>query len=71
MVQASNRNMAQLVYLPKGVAQLQAIGVELEVWTVDSLEVVDNLHPYVTGVSSNWILAGEYLANKNNNHQTD
>ena len=44
---------------------LKNIGVEIEVWTVDTLDALNKLHPDVTGVSSNWILAGEYLENKN------
>ncbi len=37
--------------------------IPLEVWTVDSLTVVDSLNAYVSGISSNWILAGAYLEN--------
>ena len=33
----------------------------LEVWTVDSLTVMNALNPYVSGITSNWILAGAYL----------
>lgn len=37
--------------------------IPLEVWTVDSLTVMNALNPYVSGISSNWILAGAYLEN--------
>ena len=33
----------------------------LEVWTVDNLTVMNALNPYVSGITSNWILAGAYL----------
>ncbi len=36
-------------------------GFDLEVWTVNDLTPVPNFHEYVTGCSSDWILAGEIL----------
>lgn len=37
----------------------------LEVWTVDNTSLIDSKQPYVSGISSNWILAGAYLEEKN------
>ena len=33
----------------------------LEIFTVDSLNEVENMNPYVSGVTSNWLQAGKYL----------
>lgn len=37
-------------------------GIALEAWTVDKVSEIINLDPYVSGVTSNWAIAGEYLA---------
>ena len=46
------------------VDKLAETGCQLEVWTVKIKEDLDNLDPYVTGVTSDNIHAGEILAKK-------
>ena len=36
-------------------------GIELEVWTVDSSEIIENLNPYVSGVTSDSLNASDVL----------
>ena len=43
----------------------KAEGFAVEVWTVDKTDVLDNLSEYVSGVTSNFIVAGKYLEEKN------
>ncbi len=43
-------------------------GYALEVWTADGA-VIGKLDPYVSGVSSEYTIAGAYLANKNDKQQ--
>lgn len=38
-------------------------GIPLEVWTVNDINAIKNLHPYVTGVSSDYYNAKEVLEN--------
>ncbi|MBO4962263.1 MAG: InlB B-repeat-containing protein, partial [Clostridia bacterium] len=40
----------------------KSMGIPLEVWTIDNVANFDSIDPYVTGVSSNWIVAGKYLS---------
>ncbi len=47
------------------VATCKAEGFAIEVWTVDKTDVLDKLDPYVSGVTSNFVVAGKYLAEKN------
>lgn len=44
---------------------LRSINVPLEVWTVDSASSVLNLNPYVTGVTTNLLNAGQVLYEAN------
>lgn len=46
------------------VDKLAETGCQLEVWTAKTKEDLDNLDPYVTGVTSDNIHAGEILAKK-------
>ena len=46
------------------VDKLAETGCQLEIWTVKIKEDLDNLDPYVTGVTSDNIHAGEILAKK-------
>jgi hypothetical protein len=46
----------------ESVDKLAETGCALEVWTVKAKEDLDNLDPYVTGVTSDNIHAGEILA---------
>ena len=46
----------------ESVDKLAETGCALEVWTVKTKEDLDNLDPYVTGVTSDNIHAGEILA---------
>lgn len=46
------------------VDKLTETGCQLEVWTAKTKEDLDNLDPYVTGVTSDNIHAGEILAKK-------
>lgn len=36
-------------------------GVPLEVWTVDSSDAITQLDPYISGITSNSLIAGEVL----------
>lgn len=38
-------------------------GIPLEVWTVNDINAIKNLHPYVTGVSSDYYNAKEVFKN--------
>ncbi|MBE6635931.1 MAG: hypothetical protein E7617_07035 [Ruminococcaceae bacterium] len=40
-------------------------GFAVEVWTLDNTDVLDSLNEYVSGVTSNFIVAGKYLEEKN------
>ncbi|MBR2909600.1 MAG: hypothetical protein IKC11_04560 [Clostridia bacterium] len=42
-------------------------GIPLEVCTVDSQVTIENLHPYITGVTSNYQIAGKILYDKYKN----
>ena len=42
---------------------VSAAGIPLEVWTVNDINAIKNLHPYVTGVSSDYYNAKEVLKN--------
>ena len=42
----------------------KAEGFAVEVWTVDKTDVLNTLNDYVSGVTSNFILAGKYLAER-------
>ena len=47
------------------VALCKAEGFAIEVWTVDKTDVLDKLNEYVSGVTSNFVVAGKYLEEKN------
>ena len=49
----------------ENVETCKAEGFAIEVWTVDKTDVLNNLNEYVSGVTSNFILAGKYIAEKN------
>lgn len=57
------------VYVSQGatghntVTLCQSAGIPLEVWTADGAKI-DTLDPYVSGVSSEYTIAGRYLENK-------
>ena len=40
-------------------------GFAIEVWTVDKTDVLNTLNEYVSGVTSNFVVAGKYLEEKN------
>lgn len=39
--------------------------IPLEVWTVDNINIINNLNPYISGVTSNNLLAGKVLVENN------
>ena len=43
------------------VSLCQTASIPLEVWTVNSVDAVMNLHSYVSGVTSDWVVAGQIL----------
>ena len=44
----------------------RAEGFAVEVWTIDKTDALNSLNEYVSGVTSNFILAGKYLEEKSN-----
>ena len=44
-----------------------AEAIPLEVCTVDNVDTITNLHPYITGVTSNDKIAGQLLYDKYKN----
>lgn len=65
---ANNEVFIDLVYgcaTEANVELCRINGFALEVWTVDKTDVLDNLNGYVSGVTSNFVVAGKYLEEKN------
>ncbi len=63
----NNEVFIDLVYgsaTEANVELCRANGFALEVWTVDKTDVLDKLNGYVSGVTSNFIVAGKYLEEK-------
>ena len=46
-------------------ASYQAVGIPIEIWTVDTESDIENMNPYITGVTSNSLIAGKVLFNAN------
>lgn len=46
-------------------ASCKAAGIPLEVWTIDSASTITGLDPYITGVTSNNLIAGKILYDAN------
>lgn len=44
-----------------GVELCRTNGFALEIWTVNKTALLDSMNPYVSGVTSDFILAGEYI----------
>lgn len=47
-----------------GIASCKAIGIPIEIWTVNDTSIIDSMTPYITGVTSDSIVTSAYLANK-------
>ena len=45
----------------------QAAGIPIEIWTVDTASDITNMNPYITGVTSNVLIAGKVLYDANIN----
>lgn len=45
------------------IDRCRSLGIPLEVWTVNSVSAISNLHPYVTGVTSDYVNAQEVFNN--------
>ena len=43
----------------------QAAGIPMEIWTVDSESAITGMNPYITGVTSNYLIAGKVLYDAN------
>ena len=48
-------------YGSSAVSTCKAAHVPMEVWTIDSADTIKGLDPYITGVTSNYLIAGKVL----------
>lgn len=47
------------------VEKCRVAGLPLEIWTIDSASTIQNMNPYITGVTSNSLIAGKVLYDAN------
>lgn len=51
-------------YDTDAVARCQAAGLPLEIWTINSQSIIESMDPYITGVTSDNLIAEEILREK-------